>query len=243
MSDAVEIAELARVLSLTTTAAAALEREGLPVTKRKKRKLYPLAKCVAWYVDYRLRKAPLPPRTTPTRFAQLVSITSRNVSYLIEKGLPTIVEGGTRTLPLPDAVHWYIKYRVAQAGGAGEALNDLDKMKLRKLEAETQQQEIQLMKTRGELVDRVTVERLLADILQSLRAEMLNFPARWADDFLGCTTRLEMRQRVKHAINEALARLGSAATAAGERIQIVEEDEHEDAATREEGEPDLVEQT
>lgn len=229
MTDAVELADLAKILGVQPAVIAALEREGLPF-EHKKAKRYRLTLCVPWYVDYRLRKSAneIPPRASKTAFAQLLGVSTRQVTNLVEKGIQTIVDGNSRSFPLPEALHWYIKFKLTDAGKGGANVSDLDRARLKKMEIEIQQSELQLLRERGELVDRLTVERLIADLLQVLRGEMLNFPARWAADLVGIPKVLEMRLALKKAVNEGIARLGKAARAAGERIQVIAEGGGED---------------
>lgn len=46
-------AELADVLPITTRQIRKLVKEGLPTTSLGRRTMYPLAECVAWYIEYR----------------------------------------------------------------------------------------------------------------------------------------------------------------------------------------------
>lgn len=214
---------MARILGVAPASLAKLEREGLPTTTRRKKKFYPIAKCVRWYVDYRIRTSTrkMPPRAHKQEIAQLLGVTTRQVTNLVEQGMPAIVEDNLRTFPLPDAVHWYLRFK--DGNKKADALNDLDRAKLRKLELEAAQQELTLLRLRGESLDRRTVENLFADLLQTVRGELLNFAARWAAEFLGAPTALEMRRRVKRAVHETIATLGKAVAAVGERLHVVDD--------------------
>lgn len=205
----------------------ALERAGLPFVNRKKEgRVYPLAASVRWYIEHVIstRVAGIPPRTTQKELATLVGYSPRQITNLVEEGkITTVVEHGKRVYPLPSAVHEVIAHRESQARGkSGEKLSALDEAKLRKMEADAQSSELSLMERRGELLDRPLVERALSELLQGLKAQLVQFAPRYESDFVGLDSRVKVRAVLKPAVHAELLRLAAAAAQVGRRIQSID---------------------
>lgn len=220
--------DFAEAIGVRVADLAALEKDGLPVVKRKAGVRYPLPRALTWYIDHAItsRVGGIPPRVNQRDFATLVNISTRQVKNLTDaQKLSTVVEHGRRLWPLPKANHEFISYQVAlRASGSGEKLGALDEARLRKLNADAEASELALLKQRGELIDRTLAEQSMARVVQGLRAQLLQFPARYERDLVGLPTALEVRAVLKPAINSELTRLGAAVAQAGRQLQLVEAD-------------------
>lgn len=220
-------ADFAAAIGVKPDALPALERAGLPFVSRKtKGHVYPLPAAVAWYVEYAVttRVGGIPPRTNQRELAALVGYTPRQIGNLADDGtVTTLVENGRRLYPLPDAVHQVIAHKETLARGKSESkLNPLDEARLRKLEADAQAAELDLQERRGELLDRPLVERALQELLQALKAQLVQFAPRYESDLVGLESRLKVRAILKPAIHAELLRLQSAATQVSRRIQAID---------------------
>lgn len=236
--------EFADAIGVKVEQLAALERAGLPfVAKKASGHAYPLPAAVRWYVDHALatRVAGVPPRTTQKELAALVGYSPRQISNLVEEGkVKTVVEDGRRLYPLPAAVHEVIQYIEVRAGAKKEgALGALDAAKLRKLDADAQAAELTLQERRGELLDRVLVERALSELLQALKAQLVQFAPRYESDFVGLESRAKVRKLLKPAIHAEIQRLSAAAAQVGRRIQAI--DATADRGDDDGAEPDAAE--
>lgn len=232
--------DFAEAIGVKVEALSALERSGLPfVATKKSGHLYPLPKALTWYVEYQVaaRVGGIPPRTYQKEFAALVGYTPRQISNLVDdKVITTIVESGKRTYPLPDAVLEVMKYREAQAKGkSGEKETEYDAAKTQKMKADAQTAELNLMRQRGELIDRGLVARAIGELLAALKAQLVQFPARYEADLVGLESRVRVRGVLKPAINQEIQRLSAAAAQVGRRIQMIEASD-DDEAGDEEGE-------
>ncbi len=217
---------------------AALEREGLPTVSKSKAKLYPVPRAITWYIEHAVarRVGGIPPRTNQQDLAGLLGIVPRQVKNLVDTGkLSSIVETGRRLYPLPLCVHEFVKYQRELVQVKKDELDLLDQAKLRKLNAEAEQAEMDLLRKRGELLDRPTSERAMSEVLQALRSEVDQMPGRYARKTVQLTNAQRSRAVWREAANELLVRLGSAVAAVGRRIQIVAED-----LTPEEAEEDVA---
>lgn len=220
-------ADFAEAIGVKVNELAKLERDGLPFVSRKKDgHVYPLPRAVRWYVDHVVstRVGGIPSRTTQKELAMLTGYTPRQVSNLVDEGkVKTIVEDGKRLYPLPQAVIEVIAHRESTARGkSGEKMTALDEAKLRKLEAEAESAELSLLERRGELLDRVLVERAFGELLQALKAQLVQFHPRYEADLVGLDSRLKVRAVLKPAINAEILRLSAAGAQVGRRIQALD---------------------
>lgn len=223
----------------------ALERAGLPFVNRKKLgHVYPLPAAVTWYVAHAIatRVAGIPPRTTQKELAALVGYSPRQITNLVDEGkVHSVVEGGRRMYPLPAAVHEIMQHRATQARGkASDKMTPLDEARLRKLDAEAEASELDLLQRRGELLDRVLVERALSELLQGLKAQLTQFSPRYESDLIGLDSRLKVRGVLRPAVNAEIQRLSAACAQVGRRIQMIDVEVPADDAPDAEEEPDGV---
>ena len=220
----------------------ALERAGLPFASRKKSgRVYPMPRVVTWYIEHAVtsRVGGIPPRTTQRELATLVGYSPRQISNLVDDGtVKTVVEGGRRLYPMPDAVHAIIAHRESQARGKqGKKISVIDAAKLRKMEAEAESAELDVMQRRGELLDRVLVERTISELFQSIKAQLVQFTPRYEADFLDLDTGVKVRAVLKPAIHSEIGRLASAVAQVGRRIQAIGAENDQDIEPDAEAEP------
>lgn len=220
--------DFAAAIGVKVAELAALESAGLPfVNKKKGGHVYPLPTAVRWYVDHAIsaRVGGIPARTGQKDLAELVGYSARQISNLVDEGVvPSVIEKGKRQYPLPAAVHKIIEYRESMARGksSDEKLSALDEAKLRKMDADAQVAELDLLERRGELLDRVLVERALSEMLQALKAQLVQFAPRYEADLVGLDSRLKVRAVLKPAVQAEILRLQSAAAQVGRRIQSID---------------------
>lgn len=236
MATDLSAADFAAMIDVPVPQLATLEREGLPTVTKSKAKCYPVPRAVTWYIEYAVsrRVGGIPPRTNQQDLAALLGVTPRQVKNLVDGGkISSIVEGGRRLYPLPLCVHEFVKYQRELAQVKEEKLDQLDQAKLRKLNAEAEQAEMDLLRKRGELLDRPTSERAMSEVLQALRSEVDQMPGRYARKTVQLANAQRARAVWREAANELLVRLGAAVAAVGRRIQIVAEDLTPDEAETE----------
>jgi phage terminase Nu1 subunit (DNA packaging protein) len=219
--------EFAAAIGVKVADLAALERAGMPFVSRKKDgHVYPLPSAITWYVDRAVvtRVGGIAPRMNQKDLARLVGYTPRQISNLADEGVVhTVVEEGRRLYPMPDAVHEIIAHRESKARGkTGDKMTPLEEAKLRKYLADAGDSELNLLERRGELIDRPLANRVLAELMQSLKAQLVQFPSRYEADLVGLDTRVKVRAVLKPAINAEITRLGSAAAQVGRRLSMID---------------------
>ncbi|MHB1297282.1 MAG: hypothetical protein ACYC0B_02035 [Gemmatimonadaceae bacterium] len=242
MATELSATDFAEAIGVKVADLPALERAGLPFVNRKKDgRVYPLPRALTWFVDHAVttRVGGIPPRTKQKDLAALVGYSPRQISNLVDDGkVKTVVEGGHRLYPLPDAVHAIIAHREEQARGkSGEKMTALDEAKLRKMQADAEASELTVMQRRGELLDRVLVERAISELFQAIKAQLVQFTPRYEADLVDLETRVKVRGVLKPAVNAEITRLASAVAQVGRRIQMIdaENDADPDEDENEEG--------
>lgn len=207
----------------------ALERDGLPTVQKGKGRRYPIPAAIRWFVDYSIerRVGGVPPRVNQQDLAGLVGVVPRQVKNLVDAGkLSSVVEGARRLFPLPLAVHEFIKYREELAReGRQRAVDPLKEAQIRRLTAQAEQEELELLRKRGESIDRITAVRAHADLLSALRSQALQAPNRHARKFVQLPSVPRARQALRALFNDELVRWGAAAAQVGRRIQLIGEDD------------------
>lgn len=78
---------------------------------------------------------------------------------------------------------------------------------LRRLNAEAEKAEIEVMRMRGELLPRPEAARETGIFLDRLRAKLVNFPARWAPNVFGLKTLPETQAALESGIYDAMQEL------------------------------------
>jgi hypothetical protein len=226
---AVELAppDFAAAIGVKLGDLAALERAGLPfINKKKDGHFYPLPAAITWFVERAIatRVGGIAPRMNQKDLAMLVGYTPRQIANLAEAGtVKTVVEDGKRLYPMPAAVQEIIAYRETLARGkTDEKMSALDEAKLRKYLADAGDSELTLQERRGELIDRALASRAIAELLQALKAQLVQFPSRYEADLVDLSSRTKVRGVLKPAINAEISRLGAAAAQVGRRIQMID---------------------
>lgn len=220
-------AEFAAMIGVPVAQLAALEKEGLPHLTRAKEKRYPTPMGVTWFIEYSVarRVGGIPPRVNQLDLAALLGIVPRQVKNLVDGGkLPSMIEHGKRVYPLPAAVHEFVKYKVDQVSKDDDKLDALDQAKLRKLTAEAEDAEMDLLQKRGELIDRVTSQRAVAEIVGGLDGQMSEAPSRHSRKLIGLKNESSARKALREIINAERTRWAATVAAVGRRIQVVAED-------------------
>lgn len=224
---------------------APLERAGLPFVNRKRKgHAYPIPGAFTWFVEHAIatRVGGIPARTTQKELAALTGYGPRQIANLVDEGkVKTVVEGGRRLYPLPQAVHEVMAHRDALARGkSSDKMTPLDEAKLRKMEADAQAAELDLLERRGELLGRVLVERALSELLQALKAQLVQFGPRYEADLVGLESRLKVRALIRPAVNAEIQRLSAAAAQVGRRIQMIDASDRDDDGERDEEGADVL---
>ena len=74
---------------------------------------------------------------------ELLGVTARQVHNLTEKGMPRRVQNGRPEYPWPDALKWYIAFKVSAEAAKADPI-DLEKARARKMAADAELTELEL---------------------------------------------------------------------------------------------------
>ncbi|NUO63467.1 MAG: hypothetical protein HOQ34_07850 [Gemmatimonadaceae bacterium] len=111
-------------------------------------------------------------------FAAAIGLSTRQIRNLEEAGCPVRVKGDRKTYPWPKALHWYIAYKVERAEAAAKPL-DFEAARARKMEADANLAEIEVAKAQAALVPTETVDSIVGELGDRLRAVIVNIPGNY----------------------------------------------------------------
>lgn len=109
------------------------------------------------------------------RLAELLGVDARSIDNFADEGMP---KTGRGAYPLLRCLRWYINRQVDKARSS-KGLNDLDRARVRKTNAEAERAELDLAIARGELVPLAELEAKVGEICDRIRAVILNLPANY----------------------------------------------------------------
>ncbi|CAN7412632.1 hypothetical protein LJR296_002441 [Cupriavidus necator] len=132
---------------------------------------------------------------TDAQLASLAGVSSRRIRQLAEQG--TIERKGPNRYRLGDAFQSLIE----DAAGAG---SELQKQRIRKLKADADRVEFELLKVRGEVAPVSDFERAQAAFATTIRANIMNVPARAVLQLLGETNETAFKEKLRAELVRAL---------------------------------------
>ncbi|MGK2934350.1 MAG: hypothetical protein ACSLFE_03795 [Gemmatimonadaceae bacterium] len=176
-------------------------------------------------------RAPATPasgKVSQQELSPILGVTSREIRNLYDRGLPfTIGAKNRREHDVAECVAWYLKFKLE------ERKDDPGKsatagLRLRALEIEVHQAEIELAAARKNLVSVEYLETQVARINEAVRSRILNLPGRAGPILVGCKTIAEVQIRMQGLIDELLQSL----TEIGDEdeLDVDDEDEEEEGA-------------
>jgi len=157
---------------------------------------------------------------TQRQLAALLNLTTQQIRNLEDKGIPHRADGRSKLYPLPDAIVWYVDFKVAEAlarrgGNGGEVFEDA---RSRREQARARMAELQVARQEGELIPREVVDDVYGKkLLEVLRAGILNMPGRWASQVLGLKKPREAEAALKRIAGELLEEFSGPVADAFER--------------------------
>ena len=137
--------------------------------------------------------------------AEFFGVTEPTVDQWVRRGCPVVQRGSKgkawqiNTAKVSD---WLRQRDIEQA--TGNNLSDEQELKRRKLAAETQKAELEMLRVKGELVPLKQLERALANTFAELKTNMRNIPRRTATALIGETSEVRIKEVMLAEIDQAL---------------------------------------
>mgnify|MGYP001601902110 FL=1 len=137
--------------------------------------------------------------------ADLFGVSEVTVDAWIRKGCPIIQRGskGVAWQINSAAVSNWLRERDVE-NATGNNLSDEQELKRRKLAAETQKAELEMLRVKGELVPLKQLERSLANTFAELKTNMRNIPRRTATALVGETSEVRIKEVLLAEIDQCL---------------------------------------
>lgn len=143
-------------------------------------------------------------RWTKAQIAELLGLTTRQISNLTDEGMPRDVDGNRVFFDPPSAVQWYVR-RIKEDAKSGD--EEKKNLVTRKLELEVLIAEHELAEVQGSTVTLDYMEEQFGAILQRLRAKILNLPGKYAPSLVGLRSVAEAQTRLEGVSNEMISAL------------------------------------
>jgi len=112
--------------------------------------------------------------------AKVLRLTPRQINNLVDRGLPTVMssDGKRKLYDLTTAVPWFVEYREGL-----QRNTEKEEAETRERKAKAALAELELGERTGELVRLSLFETILGEVLDDIRANLLNLPGRVAPQF------------------------------------------------------------
>lgn len=116
--------------------------------------------------------------------AATLGISEREISNLVKDHVdfPSIQRGKrSRVFPLRQCVHWYVRFKSAEAVKRAKpaTTSDVEEMRRRRAEAEMKLMEMDVADREGRLVSVDQVDRVVGEVCDRLRAAIVNMPGNY----------------------------------------------------------------
>jgi phage terminase Nu1 subunit (DNA packaging protein) len=137
--------------------------------------------------------------------ADVFGVALTTIDTWVRAGCPVVQKGGRGqvwTFNTAAVARW--REQSAAAAAAGDAPDDAEKLELRKLQAETLVAELKLAQARAEVAPVVEFEKATARMMATIRANVLNVPARAVLQLLGQTDETAFKRILKAELALAL---------------------------------------
>lgn len=115
--------------------------------------------------------------------AATLGVSEREITNLVKNhpDLPSIQRGRSRVFPLRQCVHWYVRFKSAEAVKRAKPATtaDVEEMRRRRAEAEMKLMEMDVADREGRLVSVDQVDRVVGEVCDRLRAAIVNMPGNY----------------------------------------------------------------
>lgn len=137
--------------------------------------------------------------------AEFFGVAETTVDQWVRRGCP-VVERGSKgkqwKINTAQVSDWLRQRDIEQATGAN--LSDEQELKRRKLAAETQKAELEMLRVKGDLVPLAQLERSLSNTFAELKTNLRNIPKRTATALVGETSEVRIKDVILAEIDQCL---------------------------------------
>lgn len=137
--------------------------------------------------------------------ADMFGVNESTVDQWVRRGMPVIERGSKGRawrINTAQVSNWLRERDIEQATGAN--LSDEQELKRRKLAAETQKAELEMLRVKGDLVPLAQLERSLSNTFAELKTNLRNIPKRTATALVGETSEVRIKDVILAEIDQCL---------------------------------------
>lgn len=136
--------------------------------------------------------------------AENLGLDVRSIRRLEEAGLPLRSRAGRKSYPWPEALRWYVGWKVESEVGRRRP-SDNAELERRELEAKVRLAEIKVAEAEGKVLPDDVVRRQMSEIHQATAGAIRSLP-QYAGEMVELSTLAEARVRLEKIADELLAR-------------------------------------
>lgn len=142
--------------------------------------------------------------------AERFGVDVRTITNWVQEGMPQRRKSGKPSYSWPECREWRegdIRKDARadrHAGGDDDKKTRLAELRLRQLEIEVEQADLDLAERRGELIPVAFMISEFDRIAQGLRKALLSFPATWAERLGSCPSTPERQRMLSDGINDMM---------------------------------------
>lgn len=136
------------------------------------------------------------------QLAAVLSLTTRQIRNLQDEGMPSRAVGNQRQYDLRQVVPWYVARKQEEAKPERKSEADA-----RKALAEARLKELDLAEREGELVPLAVHRRVMGEVFDDVRSNLLNLPGKVAPQLTGLTSPREAVAILRPAVDQCLVSL------------------------------------
>lgn len=142
--------------------------------------------------------------------ADIFGVSKRTIRNWQEHGMPREGRRQERQYDTEDCISWYVANRAERAAASADENGDLppvEESNRRWRQARAVLKEIEVERSRGDLVPRSVAIELFEDVAMRIRQRLLNLPSRRLQEVTSETDRATVRTIRLEAVNEILEEL------------------------------------
>lgn len=147
-------------------------------------------------------------KVTQKQLAEFFGVTPRTIRRWEGKGMPRTDEGTYRT---DECVKWRVKTAEAELEAELEDIPPRAESRAKREYLRARREALDLAEREEELLPVDVFREVLGEVLDVLRARLLNFPGRWATQLVGLDSAREAEGVLREAIRELLEELSTEA--------------------------------
>jgi phage terminase Nu1 subunit (DNA packaging protein) len=163
-------------------------------------------------------------KLSKSELSERFGVDVRTITNWVAEGMPSRKESGRLVFAWPECYEWREQRiraderALRHAGGSADTKLKAAELRLRQLEIEVEQADLDLAERRGQLVPVNFMAGEFDRIAQGIRKTLLSFPATWAERLGSALTTIDRQLMLQDAVNDMMPLLRELADAEADEV-------------------------